>query len=65
MNEQLIKVPQINGESRKEYLVRVAIIMLKNSGYNIEPIEYDNAECDAFCLAEDLENEFDIDPETV
>ncbi len=25
------------------------------------PIEFDEAECDAFCLAEDLRNEFDID----
>lgn len=47
-------------ESRKDYLIRVAITMLTENGYKIETIEYDEAECDAFCLAEDLKIEFDI-----
>ena len=31
------------------------------NAYQIDTIEFDEAECDAFCLAEDLRNEFDID----
>lgn len=54
-------VKPIQGEKRKDYLIRVAIEMLKESGYLIEPIFYDEALCDAFCLAEDLRIEFDIE----
>ena len=57
----MIKVKQKENETRKNYLVRVAIKMLDENAYRIEPIEFDEAECDAFCLAEDLRNEFDID----
>jgi hypothetical protein len=39
----------------------VAIKMLDENAYQIDTIEFDEAECDAFCLAEDLRNEFDID----
>jgi hypothetical protein len=35
--------------------------MLVESGYSIDAIEYDEAECDAFCLAEDLRIEFDVE----
>ena len=56
------KVTQRVGESRKDYLVRVAItylreIPLMNEGVLI----FDEAECDGFCLADDLETEFDIE----
>jgi len=47
-------------ESRKEYLIRVAIAMLNRNAFTMEAIEYDEAECDAFCLAEDLRIEFNI-----
>jgi hypothetical protein len=46
-------------ETRKDYLIRVAITMLReNAGY-MNPIIFDEAECDAYCLADDLEN---LDP---
>tara|TARA_R110002167_G_scaffold349425_1_gene561286 strand:- start:1084 stop:1263 length:180 start_codon:yes stop_codon:yes gene_type:complete len=57
----MIVVKQEESETRKEYLVRVAIEMLIQNGYGMKTIEFDEAECDAFCLAEDLRNEFDID----
>lgn len=57
----MIKVKQKENETRKDYLIRVAIEMLNENAYNIDNIEYDEAECDAFCLAEDLRVEFDVD----
>lgn len=52
-------------ETRKDYLIRVTIAMLNESGYLIPAIKYDEAECDAFCLAEDLKNEFDVKVENL
>jgi hypothetical protein len=57
----MIKVELKENENRKDYLIRVAIAMLVESGYSIDAIEYDEAECDAFCLAEDLRIEFDVE----
>tara|TARA_R110000796_G_scaffold25617_2_gene71994 strand:+ start:91 stop:270 length:180 start_codon:yes stop_codon:yes gene_type:complete len=57
----MIKVKQKENETRKNYLVRVAIKMLDENAYQIDTIEFDEAECDTFCLVEDLRNEFDID----
>ena len=51
---------QKENETTKNYLVRVAIKMLYENAYQIDTIEFDETECDAFCLAEDLRNEFDI-----
>ncbi len=47
-------------EPRTEYLVRVAIAMLEDNGWGMKSICYDEAECDALCLAEDLRIEFNI-----
>ena len=55
-----MKYIQKKNESRKEYLVRVAIYMLEANWFSIEPVEFDEAECDAFCLADDLKIEFKI-----
>lgn len=55
------KLIQRKDESRKEYLVRVAIIMLEDGADWIECVIYDDAECDASCLADDLRNEFVIE----
>lgn len=57
----MIKVKQKENENRKDYLIRVAIVMLNENGFTIDTVEYDEAECDAFCLAEDLRIEFDLD----
>lgn len=54
-----ILVPKEN-ESRKDYLVRVTIEVLRENGWSMETINYDDAECDAFCLAEDLRIEFNL-----
>lgn len=54
----MIKVIQEKDESRKDYLIRVAIAMLKHNAYSMDSIHYDEAVCDAFCLAEDLSIEF-------
>jgi hypothetical protein len=59
----MLKVIQEHGEDRKDYLIRVAIRMLEESGYDIDSVEYDEAECDAFCLAADLTIEFNITEE--
>ena len=57
----MIKVKQKEDETRKDYLIRVAIAMLNENAYSIDSVEYDEAECDAFCLAEDLRIEFDVE----
>lgn len=51
-------VKQEGNESRKDYLVRVAILMLRENAHKIDSIFYDEAVCDAGCLADDLEIEF-------
>lgn len=48
-------------ETRQDYLVRVAIAMLQENGWSMNAIIYDEAECDAFCLADDLAMEFDVE----
>jgi len=60
----MIKIEQKENEERKYYLVRLAIaFLIENSGYGLEndTLFYDEAECDGYCLAEDLRIEFDID----
>jgi len=54
------EVKQKENETRKDYLVRVAIIMLNENAYAMDSIIFDEAECDAFCLAEDLRTEFNL-----
>lgn len=59
------KITKKEGEDRKTYLARVAVALLEaNDGtMTEETIIYDDAECDASCLAEDMKNEFDIEEE--
>ena len=57
------KIIQQKGESRKKYLVRVAIAMLEENGMEMAEVEYDEAKCDALCLADDLRIEFNIPEE--
>ena len=52
-------------EPRKDYLIRVAVAYLKKVDHTghfqthyPDTINYDEADCDGCCLAEDLENEF-------
>ena len=47
-------------DSRKEYLIHVAIAFLRHEAGHMGTVEYDEAECDAYCLANDLENEFEM-----
>ena len=54
-------VTQRQFEDRDLYLVRVAIQMLKENACLMGSIIYDEAECDALCLADDLESEFAIE----
>ena len=54
----MVNVKLKKDESRKDYLVRVAIEVLNENAYRIESVIYDEAECDAFALAEDLSIEF-------
>ena len=49
------KVYQKHNETRKDYLFRVAMEMLRDNAYSIDMIEYDDANCDAYCLVEDME----------
>lgn len=57
----MVTTIQRENETRKEYLVRVAIATLRDNGFSMNTTIFDEAECDAFCLADDLEAEFDID----
>ena len=57
----LNKIQQMKNERRKHYLVRVAIEMLNENADSIDTIIYDDAECDAYCLADDLRIEFGIE----
>ena len=62
----MIKLKENKNENRKDFLVRLAIAFLnENSGYSLEndTLYYDDAECDGYCLAEDLKAEFNIDDE--
>jgi hypothetical protein len=56
----MTKIKQKEFETRQKYLVRVAIAMLEENAYLMEVIKYDDAVCDALCLANDLKIEFDI-----
>ncbi len=54
------KVVQRKEEDRKDYLIRVAITYLREvpcMGDGV--INFDEAKCDGYCLADDLEAEFD------
>lgn len=45
-------------DSRKEYLVALAMAYLREHGE--DTMFYDEAECDGYCLADDLGVEFNI-----
>ena len=60
----MIKLEQKENESRKKYLVRLAVEYIQEmSGYVgiDDTLYYDGVECDGHCLSEDLKIEFDID----
>lgn len=60
----MIEIKQKENESRKDFLVRLAIEYIEVAeGYVPDDCElyYDEAVCDGSCLAEDLRTEFDID----
>jgi hypothetical protein len=48
-------------EIRKDYLIRVAIKFLRENAYSMSNVFYDDADCDAICLAEDLEIELELE----
>ena len=63
LTQNLIKMKEVKqkeNETRKDYLVRVVINMLNDNGYGMDTIIFDESECDAFCLAEDLRTEFNL-----
>jgi len=54
-------IKQEDFKSRQEYLVAVAIEYIRNhTGFMgvDDDVFYDDAECDGYALADDLENEF-------
>jgi len=57
----MTNVIQKENEPRQTYLVRVAIEMLIENGYEMKSIVYDEAVCDALCLADELATEFNIE----
>jgi hypothetical protein len=60
----MIVLKENENEERKKYLVRLAIAyIVQHTDYAgiDDSLFYDNAECDGYCLAEDLRNEFDIE----
>lgn len=52
-----MKYEQQPNEDRLTFLVRIAIDVLREHSYTIDEIHYDDAVCDAYCLADDLESE--------
>lgn len=50
-------------ECRREYMVRVAIEYLTKHDKSCSTIVYDDAECDGWCIADDLLCAFDLDVE--
>lgn len=48
---------QKENETRKDFLIRIAIYVLRKNAFTINEVRYDDAICDAACLAEDLEIE--------
>ena len=51
-------------KDRKEYLVKLAILFLRNHcGYvgMDDGIFFDEAECDGYALADDIESEFNLE----
>jgi len=60
----MIKIKQKENETRKEYLVRLAVRYIEDHTGIVgmdDSLFYDDAECDGYCLAEDLKIEFNID----
>jgi hypothetical protein len=60
----MIVLKENENEERKKYLVRLAIAyIVAHTDYAgiDDSLFYDNAECDGYCLAEDLRSEFDIE----
>jgi len=53
-------ITQKEGETRKDYLLRVAVAMLRQNAHAMDNVIFDEAECDASCLADDLESEFNL-----
>ena len=59
----MITIKQKENENRKDYLVRIAIAFINEHCDYVGvdyTINYDDAECDGYCLAEDLRAEFDL-----
>lgn len=55
----MITVIQREGEKRADYLIRVAVAYLEEvNQFEVGYLTYDSAECDASCLATDLQDEF-------
>ena len=54
-------ITQNINETRKDYLIRVAIELINNSSAYSETIEFDEAECDGACLADDLQAVLDYE----
>jgi hypothetical protein len=55
---------QKQNESRKDFLIRIAIGYIRRSSDIVGFLmNYDNAECDGECLADDLEDELEVNPD--
>lgn len=51
------KIIQRKGESRKDYLLRVALWYIDEEAVHV----FDEAECDGACLIDDIKAELNID----
>ena len=49
----------IEGETRQEYLLRVAVAYLRSNPVQDYTVNYDETTCDGHCLAVDIEAELD------
>lgn len=51
------KFPEMQeGGNRTAYIMRVAALHIRNYAYE-DTTHYDKADCDGFCIADELENE--------
>lgn len=58
----MITIKQKKGESRKDYLIRIAIAYIDDASQISDTLLfYDGVESDGGCLADDLRDEFEIE----
>lgn len=53
-------ITPIKGETRQEYLLRVAVEYIKANNLEEHSVGYDETSCDGYCLCDDIEAELSM-----